>query len=187
MSKLIRGVGVNDANYRVSPAINGVQTICPYYKRWTSMIERCYSATYQLRRPTYIGCTVCEEWKKFSAFRLWMEKQDWQGNELDKDLLIQGNKRYSPEACIFISREINTLLNDSKAQRGKYPRGVCLVGNKYKARVRINGGNKHLGLYDTPELAYDAYKIEKYKQISIKANQQSEPLKSALLNYKITG
>lgn len=90
--KLVCGVGVNDASYAVNPLINGKQVMCWIYKKWKSMIHRCYDSKIQARQPAYIGCSVCEEWLTFSNFKLWMEAQDWQGKELDKDILTAGSK-----------------------------------------------------------------------------------------------
>jgi len=40
-----------------------------------------------------------------------MERQDWEGKHLDKDILIPGNKIYSPDRCIFVSSLINLLID----------------------------------------------------------------------------
>lgn len=72
MKKLVYGVGINDANYVVKPTINGKQQWCSFYQAWTGMLERCYSAKWQAKSPTYIGCMVCEEWHSFMSFRAWM-------------------------------------------------------------------------------------------------------------------
>jgi len=175
--KQLFGVATNDADYYVRPIINGKPVVCPYYQKWHS------------KHPTYTGCTVCDEWLIFSYFKSWMERQDWIGKELDKDILAQGNGHYSPETCLFVSHAINSLLNDNKAKRGLYPVGVSFKkqNNKFQAYIKINGIKKHLGLFSTPELAYKAYKTAKYELIKQVALQQEEPLRSALLNYKIEG
>ena len=36
-------------------------------------------------------------------------------------------------------------------------KGVCMVGNKYRARIRKDNKFIHLGYYASPELAYAAY------------------------------
>ena len=187
--RLVFGVGINDANYTVCPTVNGKSIVCPFYRSWTNMLTRCYSKAEQARRPSYIGCTVSSEWLVFSSFSKWMEKQEWQGKQLDKDILIQGNKVYSSLSCIFVSAEINSLLNEQPNRRGSYPRGVGfrVARNKYRADCNAYGKVKSLGEYDTPEEAHEAYKKFKYKYIAEIANKQSEPLRTALLNYVIEG
>jgi hypothetical protein len=186
---LIHGVAINDADYITQPKINGKIVRCPFYRKWTHMLDRCYSEKYHDRRPTYKGCTVSEEWLVFSNFRDWMIKQDWEGRELDKDILVQGNKEYSPKACIFVSSAINGLLSDHRASRGPYPIGMSWSksNNKFKATCSITGKQVHLGHFDTIEEAHKAYKEFKYNLIRDIALQQKEPLKTALLNFKIEG
>lgn len=177
------GVGINDAWYIVRREINGKSQMCPFYKKWIGMLRRCYSNQWHFEHPTYKGCTVCDEWLTFSNFRAWMIKQDWQGKALDKDILVQGNKVYSPDFCIFVTQAINNLLCDSKARRGEFPLGVSLhkAVNKYRARV----GDELVGYFTDVDSAFNAYKVAKYKKIREVAIIQSEPLRSALLNYKI--
>ena len=184
--RLTCGIGVNDALYQVRPRINGKQIMCHFYSTWVNMIKRCYNFSTQVRQPTYKNCTVCNEWLIFSVFKKWMELQDWKGKELDKDILIPGNKIYSPNNCVFVNRQINTLLNKNKSQRGKYPQGVGFnkCANKFQAYCRINGRLKHLGLFDSAEKASIAYKKSKSKYIISIANEQSDiRIKTGLLAH----
>ena len=71
------------------------------------MLQRCY--TTPVSQPTYDGCYVCDEWAYLSNFSAWMNEQNWEGKQLDKDLLGDTYK-YSPENCCFISRELNHLI-----------------------------------------------------------------------------
>lgn len=154
-TKLVYGVGVNDADYCTQPRINGKQTECPFYRCWKAMITRGYSAKWKSRWVTYVGCSVCDEWHSFMAFRVWMQKQDWKGKELDKDLIGDG-KLYSPENCVFVSRSLNVLFTDRSAKRGEYPLGVCWhkQHEKFSSNIMVNGKKKHLGYFDT---AYEAH------------------------------
>lgn len=152
------------------------------------MLSRCYSEKYHLKQPTYKNCCVCEEWLIFSNFRSWMEKQDWKGNHLDKDLLKQSSKVYSPDTCIFVTPKINELIKSSHIKRGDCMMGVDFHKKSGKFRATINNvkGNKvHIGLYESEIIAHEEYKKYKYNVISKIANEQLEPLKSALLCYKI--
>jgi len=177
IKKLVFGFGVNDSNKSTKVSC------CPYYKRWYGMIKRCYSKIHHKTHPTYKDCTVCDEWLIFSNFKNWMVKQDWKGKHLDKDIAITGNKKYSPESCLFIEQEINKLLTDCRSLRGEHPKGVYFdkVKNKFIARCRINKKQKHLGYFSTPKEASEAYKDFKSKLITNVAHQQKEPLKGYLM------
>lgn len=157
-NRLVFGVGVNDADYVVQSRGNGDRTPCPFYNRWNSMLRRCYSTKTQSRQPTYIGCEVCGEWHSFMTFKSWMETQDWEGKQLDKDFIGDG-KLYSPENCVFISQALNLLFVDSNATRGEYPLGVCWnkALSKFQANIRANGKLKHLGLFASAEDAHAAW------------------------------
>ena len=183
----LRGVGINDANYPIEIKVNNKRYCCPFYKRWSGMIDRCYSADCHERHPTYKDCLVCDEWLTFSNFRAWMKKQDWKGKCLDKDVLIQGNKVYSPETCLFIDENINLLLNTRDAKRGKYKIGVCYhkSSGKFLSRIRKHGQLINLGSYNNEDDAHKAYLKEKRIYIDSFTERQSEPLRSALLNYKL--
>jgi len=181
-------VGVNDASYAVSYIEDGKILACPFYVKWKSMIERCYSVTPKKIFASYADCTVCDEWLNFSVFRAWMEQQDWKGKDLDKDILVQGNKVYGPDGCLFVERRINNLMAGVKSKKGSLKVGVCFHKgrNKYQANCsKGDGTSSYLGIFNTEELAFDAYKKFKYKLIADIAKNQDEPLKSALLNYEI--
>lgn len=122
-TKKVCGVGINDADYATQgrDKITGKRWWCPYYSRWHSMIKRCYSEKYQEKNPTYKGCAVCEEWLYFSNFKRWVEEQDWKGKHLDKDFLVEGNKVYGPDTCVFMDGSLNTFTTLRAALRGDYP------------------------------------------------------------------
>lgn len=162
----IYGVGVNDADYVVQPQVKGKQVMCPFYKAWITMLMRCYSPKYQASKPTYIGCTVSDEWLHFTTFRSWMEGQKWEGLQLDKDLLIDGNREYSQYSCLFVSSEVNGFLLESQAARGDLPIGVYWykATGKYRAQCSVPkglSGVRYLGTFDTVEEASLAYKVRK--------------------------
>lgn len=181
------GVGINDAPYKTHRTINRKRTACPFYSKWQGMLKRAYYQPYKDKNPTYEGVTVCDEWLVFTAFKAWMINQDWKGKELDKDVLAQGNKIYSPNACVFVSRDVNCLLVSSEARRGKYKVGVCFQkdAGRFKAYCNHKGKINHLGYYDTEDEAHKAYCDFKYWSIGEIALTQDEPIKSALLRYKI--
>jgi len=186
--KLILGVGVNDAWYMTQVKdSDGVKSYCPYYTKWSGMLTRCYSKKYQKRQPTYVGCSVCTEWLIFSTFRKWMETQDWKGKQLDKDILVKGNKVYSPDTCVFVSKGLNVTFKDWSRVRGKYPQGVSLSRQgKYVVKCNANGVRTRLGTYSCvkqAEIAYCTHKIKVLTELSKQTEAEAhEALKAAILN-----
>ena len=184
------GVGINDAPYKTHVKIDGKRTACPFYLKWHGMLKRAYYQPYKDKNKTYKSVTVCDDWLIFSSFKAWMKKQDWQGKELDKDLLVQGNKQYSPRTCVFVSKEVNALIVSNSVTVGALKVGVYLrkdlIKNKFKSYCNDNGKAIHLGYYETEDEAHNTYCKYKYAVIARVALLQIEPVKSALLNYKIS-
>jgi hypothetical protein len=185
----IHGLGINDAWYMTQSKNpeNGIR-ICPYYKAWKSMLERCYCAKYQERRPTYKGCTVSEEWLTFSNFRSWMEKQDWKGKCLDKDIIKIGNKIYSKDNCVFVSEKTNNLLNEYMAKRGDYPRGVSSKAgsSNYDAYCCVDGKNHRIGSFKNITDASIAYLKFKSGLIVKIANEDYKGINDRVMNGLIS-
>jgi hypothetical protein len=106
-----------------------------------------------------------------------MINRDWEGMQLDKDIITYGNKAYSPSNCCFIAGTLNSLLNNCAASRGAYPQGVSWDKQmrKYRAGMRINRRQIFLGLHSTPEEASAAYIKAKIVIILKAANEQADP------------
>ena len=186
--KLVFGVGINDADYVVEKRetigyVNGKQKqklvwVCPYYRVWHNMVKRCYSTKYHESQPTYKGCSVSEEWLTFSKFKAWMEKQQWGGLQLDKDLLFEGNKVYSAETCVFVSREVNMFTIDSGATRGEYRIGASW--DKGVGKFRSNCSNpftkkqEYLGLFTCEQEAHQAWLKRKLELANLLAAEQTD-------------
>ncbi len=186
-SSLVYGHGINDANYAVLPRINGKQIRCPFYRTWQSMLQRVYSQKYHDTNPTYVGITVCQEWLIFSNFKAWLETQNWQGNELDKDIIKPGNKHYSPDTCCFVPHALNSLLNDNSAARGEWIIGVRYnkFAKKYTAQCCDGKGKlKHLGSFDTASTAHAAWvKFKSNLIVNIAAKQTDPRIVNGLMRH----
>ena len=159
--KLFQGVGINDAPYQITVALQGVRVKCPAYRTWEAMLERCYGTRVKQKHITYHGCYVVPEWHSFMHFRTWWLQHYKDGFQLDKDLLIAGNKVYSADTCILIPQWLNLFTIASDATRGLLPLGVTYMKGRskpYQAKCRAGtAGHKHLGYYATPEEAHQAW------------------------------
>lgn len=134
MRKLLFGVAINDADYTVRVKqtvgyVDGKQKqktvwMCPFYAAWSDMLSRCYSEGLKSEFPTYRDASVCEQWLRLSTFTSWMQSQEWKGMQLDKDLLFPGNKLYSPETCVFVSRQVNMFMTEQQSTKSKLPIGA---------------------------------------------------------------
>lgn len=157
---LIFGVGVNDADYPVTNTSKANVRLwtCDYYSRWHNMLRRCYSEKFKQKTPSYIGVRCCEEWHIFSNFKAWMETQNWIGLCLDKDILIEGNQVYGPDACIFVPQQVNKFITEKSNRLTDLPLGVTKHNsgkNPYKAQLKDLLGKKiNIGYFKTPEEAY---------------------------------
>jgi len=184
-SKTTCGVGINDSNYKVSLIVNGKSVLCNFYQCWRQMINRCYHPSALAKRPTYMDCSVCDEWLTFSNFKAWMEIQDWKGKQLDKDLLVPGNKVYSPECCVFIDRNLNSFISTGRAGSLIAHPGVsyCKTWNKIKAYCGnpFNGKTETLGYFKNEEDAALAWRKRKHEfSVALADMQSDERIASAL-------
>ena len=190
-SPSVYGVGVLGAKY--PPSINGVQT--KEYTLWQNMLRRCYSDNSKKKQPTYEGCEVSENFKSYEYFYDWCNSKvgfGVEGWQLDKDLLVKGNKVYSENTCVFIPAEVNTLLVKSTASRGKHLIGVCWNKTKksFVAHVGKNKGkSEYLGYFNTELEAFEAYKQAKESFIKEQANKWKDKIDdrayNALMSYTV--
>ena len=185
-NNLIYGAGINDADYSVRKSINGKRVFCHFYARWYDMLKRCYSKKYHKSQPTYAGCSVSDDWLVFSNFKRWMEQQDWRGKELDKDVLVKGNRVYSNDTCCFIPSKLNRFVR-SFASSARYD-GVSFHKNekRFEAKIRnpFTGKRESLGYFANEDSALKACrkkKLEIAKQFAF--NESNEKIKNAIINF----
>ena len=187
----VYGVGIIGAKY--PPSEGGRNT--KWYALWCHMLERCYSDAPKKKNPTYEGCEVSENFKSYEYFYEWCNEQIGFGNEywqLDKDLLVKGNKVYSEDSCVFIPKEINILLTKRESMRGEHLIGVSWskTNRAFKAQVNKGKGRReYLGLFNTEIEAFDAYKQAKETFIKEQAEKWKgkidERAYNALMNYEV--
>lgn len=174
------------------------------YRTWYSMLKRCFDEDYKKEHPTYIGVTCCKEWLLFDNFCDWIQSQEnydkWassKGWNLDKDILLKGNKIYSPDSCCLVPQNVNTLFVRKDANRGDLPIGVCrrhdreeiylaVCSDRFKSKT-----NRYIFSYLTIEEAFAAYKKHKekvVKQVAEDEYQKGNITKAcyeAMMNYEV--
>lgn len=159
------------------------------YQKWNSMIERCYAG----RHDAYKDVAVCEEWHNYSNFKKWFDenyyKVDDEQMDIDKDILSEKSKIYSPNTCLIIPHYLNVLILDNKQSESQYGTGISKKGNKYIARVSKKGKRVCVGAYSSLHDAKQSYMESKTKYIKeiIELYKSKIPNKVyvSLLNYKL--
>lgn len=181
---LIEGVGINDGTY---------PTKTKEYQLWRGIFCRCFNERELLNYPRYRGCTVSDNFKYYSYFYEWCNRQIGFSNDgwhLDKDILIKGNKVYSENNCVFVPSEINMLFTKANSIRGLYPIGVSMNYKKFRARARIDNKEIVIGSsYNTPNEAFYAYKEVKELYIKTVAERYKDVIDQrvyeALYKYQV--
>ena len=185
--KLVYGWGINDVSYPITryEVVNNKEKMvwrCPYYEDWGKIIQRCFNPKIQEIFPNYKGCTVCEEWKYLSNFIKWVENQpnrDWRNCEPDKDILIEGNKHYSPNTVVYVNQSVNSFITDSRRSRGGLMIGVTVSASKqnpYRSRCNnpFTGKCEYLGVFSTELEAHLTWKSKKQEHSSKLSELQSD-------------
>lgn len=167
----VYGVGMIGTKYKI--CTNRIEI--KEYITWYNMLKRCFDQGYKEKYPTYLNTICCNEWLCFENFYEWLHSQNnfnkWSNNKgwsLDKDIIIKGNKIYEDSACCLVPSSVNNLFTKSNAIRGDLPIGVSKYGNMFQASClnQFTGKKEYLGMYNTVENAFIAYK--EYKERLIK-------------------
>lgn len=178
--KLLYGVGNYDS-FSESSSLSA--------RIWRGILSRCYESNEKYK--AYQDCFVCDEWHTFSNFDKWFKQHYKDGYEIDKDILIKGNKIYSPDTCCFVPHAINQVIVNRRNFRGVFPLGVSPCGKKYRAQVYMNNTTIHLGVFNTQEDAFNAYKLAKEKHIKELAEKYfnegkiTQKVYNALMKYEV--
>lgn len=178
------------ANFNIPNACSNKE---PYYKVWHSILVRTLYTPHKRLHPAYNDCTICDEWLNLSNFRDWFENPEngyLDGLQIDKDILVKGNKVYSPDTCCFVPREINAAI--SFKHKGKCPIiGVKVHLDKFETSISRYGNRVYLGIFDTVEEAFYAYKAAKEQYIKELAEKYfhmgkiTERVYNALMKYEV--
>ncbi len=194
-NKLVCGIGVKGNLYQTTE--NGKKI--PVYSLWINMLLRS-TKEHWVKYPSYTNTTCSENFKSYTFFYEWCQTQigfnlqECAGDvwQLDKDILIDGNKHYSEDTCVFVPRRVNLLLIKRNSKRGSLPIGVSF-NKSSKFIAQCSGGcvakTVYLGSFNTPQEAFQAYKIYKESLIKQVANEYKEQLDyrvyDVLMNYEV--
>lgn len=162
---------------------NNVDCKSPEFYRWTNMVQRCYNKKIHKYKPYYKDKSVCEEWLNFANFRIWYREHIIEGAkvDLDKDILCQGNKVYSPETCVFVEHYINTVFEDRSTKRR-------IVENKekqYETYMTVLNKNISFGTFNTKEEAEKGYVTGKKNYILKLADSCKGKVQDCLYNAMV--
>lgn len=134
---------------------------------WSDIQQRCkIGGHYQSKKPTYVGCTMSENFKDFQFFAEWHQAQVGyclKDYHLDKDILVDYNKIYSEDNCVLVPKDLNAFFKRFESLQ-KLPQGVWISqSGLYGASIgsEVTSRKKHLGVFNTIEDASYAYKVAK--------------------------
>lgn len=155
---------------------------CPYYVKWVNMLERSLSARFKLINPAYTDVILCEEWLTFSSFRSWcVDYENKFGvsvtdTYLDKDIINEGDKVYSPDTCCLVSRDVNNVVQ-RPTKGGLFPLGVYQDKRDIRIYAQCGGHintKRHLGTFKTIQEAHRAWQKAKVDHIESLAAIQKD-------------
>jgi hypothetical protein len=158
------------------------------YKAWFSMMERCYKGEDRKLYKSYIGCSMCENWWNLQTFCEWLDSEWYTcGNErmhIDKDILVKGNKVYSPETCLLVPQRINMMfMTKARTTDADLPNGISRAVSGYS----VYYNTKNLGIHKDLNEAIDIYMYEKRLHIKEVAeeykNKVPKKVYAALINW----
>lgn len=196
-SKSVYGIGVVGDKYEVQQS-NGKRT--REYAAWRNILKRSFNKEYKEKHPTYQNVTCCNDWLYYPNFYEWLHSQPnfekWHENKkwsVDKDILIKGNKLYSPETCCLVPQNINALFTKRDNCRGNCPIGVTYnkKSKRYWAQCenQLTNENSYIGAYDTELKAFEAYKnkkeyiIKQVAEVEFAKGNITKKCYEAMMNY----
>lgn len=170
--KTIYGVGYKGEGKHL-PYYKNTNNQTAKYTTWENMICRCYHEKDRELNLAYKDCTVCKEWHNFQIFSDWYEDnfydiRDGTRMHIDKDVLVYGNKIYSPTTCIFLPQRINMIFMEKAKNRDvDLPNAIYRCKTGFQASYNGNS----LGVFKTLEEAVNAHDTKKRIHIKKVANE----------------
>lgn len=162
------------ASFRTSQGSVSTQNHTRSGYLWVDLLKRTeIGGKFQRRYPAYSGVALgFDSYQQFADWAIAQpgyKSRDSEGKifQLDKDILMQGCKLYSPETCAFVPAYLNAILNISSRARGSLPLGVSLDPStgKYRARAKKRGRTIGLGSFSSELEAHRAWQRFKAERL----------------------
>lgn len=151
------------------------------FRLWSDLVYRTVHSShiYTEGRRSKLYAESLNLFEGFESFVEWcleqhgyMNREDngkfWQ---LDKDLLVSGNKNYGPDLCVFLPNDVNSLFVTGRSQKSKsdLPLGVSFYqrdNSQFVAQCQTNGTrNGYLGKFPTMQEAHAEWQKAKIGEI----------------------
>lgn len=172
------------------------------YETWVHILQRSFDDKLKQKQTAYLNVTCCEEWLSYENFYEWIHSQEnfdkWLNESrwaIDKDIIVKGNKIYSPNTCTLVPQIVNCLFLNKRAKRGEYPLGVKVKkdckGFYASCSDPLLKKNIELGSYPTKEEAFMAYKeykeglIKRVAELEFSQGNITERCYNAMINYQV--
>ena len=141
----------------------------PLYSTWHGTLQRCENPrTWNYAIYGGRGIRVSDEFHDFRKFAAWIELNIGlrpAGLELDR---IDNDGNYEAGNLRWATRRQQQAKTRKKYGESRY-KGVGMAGNRWRARIVIDGRQRHLGCFGS-ELeaahAYDAAACEEYGEFA---------------------
>lgn len=155
------------------------------------MKNRC-GVYYQLQNPRYEGTYMCSEKNKYDTFFVWLDNNYYEIDgevqmDIDKDIILYGNKQYHPNLCLVVPHSINTFYETLEV--GKTNIKYSSKTKKYRVVVKDKDNNIVSENIDTYNEALDIYCDIKqgilYNKAKALKNVAPEKVYNALMNTDI--
>lgn len=140
------GVGYNSKEKHKTVDENLAQTW--EYTLWSFAMKRCYGKYKKYK--SYEDCEICETWHDFQSMADWLTQNKYKTKstdslQLDKDILHPGNRIYSPENCLIVTKEVNMYFLGQHRIDSKYGAGVIFSDKSKYKKFQAMGRNWETG------------------------------------------
>lgn len=150
---------------------------------YKNMKTRCYNENTDVyKKYGALGITVCDEWlQNYNDFKNW---SIWNGysEELSLDR-IDNKGNYSPDNCRWIyikdqAKNKEVYFNNKLGIRGvSFDKKI----GKYVAQIQFEKKKIHIGYFNTPQEASEAYEHKRNKLFDIKSHKNTNNSKNFII------